>query len=210
MEHKLFIIGVSGGIGSGKSSFAALLGDAGIPVLDADKISHQMTAAGGASMSEIARVFGENFLKDDGSLNREAMAELAFHDKKALDILSAIVHKDVFAYMDKAILELAEKGENSVVLDVPIPVKEGFLDRCDVIVCLWTDYEIRLERLAKRGMKTDEAKRRMAVQMTEEEYRRISDYFILNNGSFEDLRRAAQDFLEKELSSRGLTFKSLI
>lgn len=210
MDTKLFIIGVSGGIGSGKSSFASLLSEAGLPVLDADKISHQMTAAGGDSMQEIAQVFGSDFIKADGSLNRDAMANLAFRDKKALDILSAIIHKDVFAYMDKAIAELEKNGEKCVVLDVPIPVKEGFLDRCDLVVCLWTDYDLRLERLAIRGMDVEEAKRRIAVQMTEEEYRKISDYFILNNGSFEDLRRAAQDFLEKEFSSRGLSFQALI
>lgn len=202
----MFVIGITGGIGSGKTSFANLLSKAGLHVLDADQISHQVTGIDGRSIPKIKEAFGKDFIKADGSLNREKMADLAFQDKKALDSLSDIVHSDVFASMEESIKTLGAASVPVVVLDVPIPVEHGFLDRSDVVVCIWADDEIRLNRLIKRGMEAEEAKRRMAIQMSKEEYQQISDYFYLNNGSHDQLREKALDFLEKELASRGISY----
>jgi dephospho-CoA kinase len=206
----MLIIGITGGIGSGKSSFARLLAEAGLPVLDADQISHAVTAPGGASIPRIEEAFGSEFILPDGSLDRQRMADLAFEDKKALDRLSTIVHQDVLASMEHSLAELAEKKAPAVALDVPIPVEHGFLDRVDLVVCIWTDDEIRVERLVGRGMDAQEARRRIAVQMPREDYEKISDYFILNNGSSQELRHAAQTFLEEVLGDRGIKFQSLI
>lgn len=206
----MLIIGITGGIGSGKSSFARLLEEAGLPVLDADQISHDVTAPAGASIQRIKETFGPEFILADGSLDRKRMADLAFEDKKALDILSNIVHQDVLASMEQSLFELKEKKVAAVALDVPIPVEHGFLDRVDLVVCIWTDDEIRIERLIERGMDPHEARRRIAVQMPREGYEEISDYFILNNGSCRELRQAAQAFLEDVLGGRGIKFQSLI
>ncbi|MDO5015837.1 MAG: dephospho-CoA kinase [Eubacteriales bacterium] len=205
----MFIIGITGGIGSGKSSFARLLAEAGLPVLDADKISHSVTATGGASIAAIRETFGPEFIREDGSLDRQRMADLAFSDKKALDRLSAIVHQDVFSSMEESLADFSRQKLSAVVLDVPIPVEHGFLDRVDLVVCVWTDEEIRIPRLVDRGMSEEEARRRIAVQMTKDDYLNISDYFIQNNGSLEDLRCKAQSFLMEVLEDRGIKFKAL-
>lgn len=206
----MFIIGITGGIGSGKSTFASLLHEAGLPVIDADQLSHEMTAANGRSMKKIKEIFGEKMLQQDGSLNRKAMAELAFQDKKALDLLSRIIHEDVFDRMDEIIKDLEKQGASGLVLDVPIPVEHGFLNRCNLVCCIWADDNIRLDRLVKRGLPAEEARRRMAVQMTKEKYKKISHYFIMNNGSLEDLRKEAEKLLQEELASRGIPYRSLI
>lgn len=206
----MFVIGVTGGIGAGKSSFARFLAEAGLPLIDADQISHELTQAGGRSMAQIAAVFGDAYLKEDGSLDREAMAALAFRDKKSLDSLSAIIHQDVIWTIDQRLATLSQTGSQAVVLDVPIPVKHGFLDRCDLVISLWADDQIRLERLAERGMPPEEARRRMAVQLSREEYENLSDILLLNNGSLDDLRSRAQEILQAELSSRGIPFQDLL
>ncbi len=205
----MFIIGVTGGIGAGKSSFAQLLAEAGLPLIDADQISHEMTKAGGRSMPEIEAYFGPDFLNPDGSLDRKAMAALAFQDKKSLDKLSAIIHHDVILTIGEKLQALSQTKAQAAVLDVPIPVKHGFLDRCDLVISLWADDDLRLERLEKRGMPRDEAKRRMAVQLSRAEYEKLSDLFVLNNGSRDDLRRQAQEILQTELGSRGIKFQDL-
>ena len=206
----MFIIGVTGGIGAGKSSFASLLAEAGLPLLDADQISHEMTKAGGRSMPEIEACFGPDYLNPDGSLDRTAMSALAFRDKKSLDKLSAIIHHDVISTIADRLQALSQTNAQAAVLDVPIPVKHGFLDRCDLVIGLWAEDDLRLERLEKRGMSRDEAKRRMAVQLSREEYEKLSDIFVLNNGSREDLRQQAQKILQDELGSRGIKFQDLV
>ncbi|MDO5033235.1 MAG: dephospho-CoA kinase [Eubacteriales bacterium] len=206
----MFVIGVTGGIGAGKSSFAGLLAEAGLPVLDADKISHELTQAGGRSMLAIEEAFGPKYLKPDGSLDRQAMSALAFQDKKSLDRLSAIIHQDVILTMEEGLQALSKSQAQAAVLDVPIPVKHGFLDRSDLVICIWADDEIRLSRLAQRGMAQAEAQRRMAVQLSREEYAKLADMLILNNGSLEDLRLRAQEILQTELAARGIKFKDLI
>ena len=161
-------------------------------------------------MAQIAAVFGDAYLKEDGSLDREAMAALAFRDKKSLDSLSAIIHQDVIWTIDQRLATLSQTGSQAVVLDVPIPVKHGFLDRCDLVISLWADDQIRLKRLAERGMPPEEARRRMAVQLSREEYENLSDILLLNNGSLDDLRSRAQEILQAELSSRGIPFQDLL
>lgn len=206
----MFIIGVTGGIGAGKSSLAELLAEAGLPLLDADQISHEMTKAGGRSMPEIEACFGADYLNPDGSLDRKAMAALAFQDKKSLDTLSTIIHHDVLLTIADRLQELSQSKAQAVVLDVPIPVKHGFLDRCDLVISVWADEEVRLERLEKRGMPREEAQRRMAVQLSQAEYEKLSDLLVLNNGSREDLRKQAQKILQDQLATRGIKFQDLL
>lgn len=205
----MFIIGVTGGIASGKSTFARFLGQAGLPILDADKISHQVTAPGGPAIAPIREAFGEEYLNPDQSLNRHAMARLVFQDKKALDQLSQIVHEEVFKVMGQETAKLKEEGTPALVMDVPIPVEHGFLDVVDVVVCIWADDDIRLERLYQRGHSHEEAKRRILVQMTKEEYADLSDYFILNNEGLEELKQEANNFLAEVLTSRGIKYQAL-
>ncbi|HHV42688.1 MAG TPA: dephospho-CoA kinase [Clostridiaceae bacterium] len=206
----MFIIGITGGIGSGKTTVAKLLAEAGLPVISADKVSHAVTDVGGSAIPELAEVFGPDYIDDKGALKRQQTADLVFQDRKSLEMLNRIVHQHVLMQIESELERLETKGVQAVVLDVPIPVRHGFLDRCDVVYTVWTDDEIRLERLSKRGLARTEARRRIAAQMTREEYREIADGEIVNNGTVVELRQQIEELMQHELKQRGIRFKSLL
>lgn len=200
----MFVLGITGGIGCGKSTVAAICKEAGLPVIDADELSRKVTSTEGAAIPELIEVFGQSVIDEKGALDRQKMAQIAFHDKKALDKLSAIVHRYVLEEMQKEVKRLAEAGEKAVVLDVPIPVKHGFLDLCDQVWVVWADDSSRIERLSRRGMSEAEARRRMAMQMSREDYLALADHVIENNDSLEALRQNVLSLLTKELKERGI------
>lgn len=203
----MFVLGITGGIGCGKSTVAQICREAGLPVVDADELSHSVTEKDGAAIPELIEQFGPSIIDENGALNRKKMADRVFHDRKNLDQLSAIVHKHVLETMRQRVEALEEKNNRAVVLDVPIPVKHGFLDLCDQVWVVWTREDLRIERLAARGMTEEEARRRMAMQMSEEEYSARADHVIKNNKSIDDLRKNVMDLLKQELGERGIRIR---
>ena len=203
----MFIIGVTGGIGCGKSTVASIAAACGIPVLDADEISREATSPDGCAIGEIREAFGNRAISPDGSMNRKWISAMAFKDKPALDKLSAIIHRHVLENIGKQIEQHKSKGSKALVLDVPIPVQHGFVDVCDQIWVVWTDDAIRIPRLVARGMSEDDARRRIAMQMTREDYEKLADNLILNNGTKEELEAAVHTLFEKELGGRGIRVK---
>ena len=199
----MFVLGITGGIGSGKSTVSAILADKGLLVLDADEISRTVTGPGGRAMPEIASVFGNKVVSSNGALNRRVMSDIAFGDKKKLDDLSAIVHRHVFEQIDEALAKEKEKGSKCVVLDVPIPVNK-FRELCDQIWVVTCDKDVRLARLQKRGMNRDEAERRIAVQMTDDEYCELGDHSIDNSWDLEDLKDKVEVLIREQLHERGI------
>jgi dephospho-CoA kinase len=200
----MFVIGITGGIGCGKSTVARICQEAGIPVIDADAISREVTGAGGAAMPEIIEAFGSGAADARGALDRQAMARKVFQNHKALDKLSQIIHRHVIDEIGREVARLAEKKTRAVALDVPIPVKTGFLDLCDQVWVVWADDEVRLARLEARGMERDEARRRMAMQMSRDEYVRLADQLLENNGDEAELTARVRQLLEDELGQRGI------
>ncbi|MCR5384094.1 MAG: dephospho-CoA kinase [Saccharofermentans sp.] len=199
----MFVLGITGGIGSGKSTVSGILADKGLMVLDADEISRSVTGPGGRAMPEIASVFGNKVVTSDGALNRRVMSDIAFGDKKKLDELSTIIHRHVFEQIDEALAKEKEKGSRCVVLDVPIPVNK-FRELCDQIWVVTCDKDVRLARLQKRGMDKDEAERRIAVQMTDDEYCELGDYSIDNSWDIEDLKDKVEVLIREQLHERGI------
>ena len=200
----MFIIGITGGIGCGKSTAADICKKAGIAVIDADELSRSATATGGAAIDELREQFGPAVIAADGSLDRKVMAALAFKNHRALDQLSAIVHRHVIRMMQEQVAKLTEKKARACVLDVPIPVKNGFLDICDQVWVVWASDDVRVERLRRRGMDDEEARRRMRMQMTREEYTALASHVIENDGDLDQLEKKVFDLLEDELGQRGI------
>ena len=200
----MFVLGITGGIGAGKSTVARILKAHGAIVLDADEISRDVTKAGGSALSEIIDVFGPEFIAEDGSMNRKMMADKVFKDSKTLDALSMIVHEKVFAEMSSEREILKQAGEKLLVMDVPVPAKEGFIDVCDQIWVVWADEDIRLDRLAGRGMSETESRRRMKLQLSKEEYFNLGDIIIENNESIKSLEEQVNELIVAELHSRGI------
>lgn len=200
----MFILGVTGGIGSGKSTVSAILRDRGVLVLDADEISHKVTEANGLAIEEIRELFGNKAINLDNSLNRKYVSSIVFEDRTKLDNLSAIIHKCVFDYMDKVITEERQKGTKAIVLDVPIPVKNGFVSRCNQIWVVTCEETVRIDRIVKRGMTEEDARRRIEMQMTDEEYLEIADFEVNNSGSKEELEDRVNELIVSEFHSRGI------
>lgn len=203
----MFIIGITGGIGCGKSTAAQICRQAGMPVIDADELSREVTAAGGSAMPAIIAQFGPGAADSTGALDRQHMAKKVFQNHRALDQLSTIIHTQVIEQIIQRVKKLEEKKTRAVVLDVPIPVKHGFLDLCDQVWVIWANEEVRLARLAMRGMPEDEARRRMAMQMTRDEYFALATHILDNDGMPEDLAIKINQLLDEELGKRGIRLK---
>ena len=199
----MFVLGVTGGIGTGKSTVSGILRDRGLLVLDADQISKDVTDVDGIANEEIAQVFGNRAIRNN-ALDRKYISSNVFNDKTKLDKLSSIIHKYVLKYIADQLEKERTKGTKCVVLDVPIPVEKGFVDKCNQIWVVTCDTEIKLRRLVDRGMTLDDAKRRIAMQMTDEEYLNIGDYEINNSGSFDDLITRVEELIKEQLYERGI------
>ncbi len=205
----MFVLGITGGIGTGKSTVASIFRAAGIPVIDADAIAHELTSSPGETTGKIARALGSDLLDADGALDRERVASLAFTNKRFLDSLSAIIHEDVIRTMDEKLEQGRRNKAKVMALDVPLPVKRGFLDVCDQVWTVTANKDLRLKRLLRRGMDEAEAERRMMVQMTREEYSALAAHEIDNNGSLIELEEQVLRLLRDELGQRGIQVPGL-
>ncbi|MDD3931496.1 MAG: dephospho-CoA kinase [Eubacteriales bacterium] len=205
----MFVLGITGGIGTGKTTVASIVKAAGIPVLDADQISHELTSNPGPTLDKVFAAFGEELKNEAGTLDRSKMADVVFHNKRALDQLESIIHEDVMNYI---IAELEEARKNKVrviALDVAIPVKHGFLDQADLVWVVTCSEEKRINRLIRRGLSREDAERRLAIQMTDAEYEAVGDFVISNDGSLEELYKKVREQLKFELESRGIKLAGL-
>lgn len=200
----MFIIGITGGIGTGKSTVAKIFADRGVRVLDADEISKKVTGSQGSALDSIRELLGKKAIDSSGNLNRKFVASLVFSDRTKLDKLSAIVHKQVLEDIGLELEKEREKGTKVIILDVPIPVRKGFLDVCNQVWVVSADEDVRLARIIGRGMDAEDAKRRMAMQMTREEYENLADIVIENSTDDEDLREKVEVHIRGELEKRGI------
>lgn len=201
----MFVLGITGGIGSGKSTVSAYLRDKGLVVLDADEISRKVTASGGVALPAIAELFGRRALKENGDLNRKYVSDIVFKDRMKLDMLSSIIHNYVLAEMEEEVQKLREKGTKCVILDVPIPVNR-FIALCNQIWVVTCREDVRLARLEDRGMDMEDARRRMAMQMDDEEYAQLGDHVIDNSGTIEETYSKIEELITQELNGRGIRF----
>ncbi|NLO99020.1 MAG: dephospho-CoA kinase [Clostridiaceae bacterium] len=198
----MLVIGVTGGIGAGKSSVSAILKELGAIVIDADLIARQVVEPYKPAWLEIKEAFGEDFLLDDNSLDRKRLADEVFLSKEKKHILEKIIHKEVLAVIKEKLAAMREYGyKGTVVLDVPIPVKEGFLDAADKVWVVVSDDEIRIKRLMKRrNMSREDAEARMSSQLTQDEYKALAHEVIVNNGSKEELEKNVKELYNRLLA----------
>lgn len=200
----MFVIGITGGIGVGKSTAAKIFADRGVRVLDADEISRKVTGPQGRALDSIRELLGNKMIDSSGNLNRKLVAGLVFSDRTMLDRLSAVIHRHVLDEIAEELDKEKEKGTKVIVLDVPIPVQKGFIDACNQIWVISAEEDVRLERIRNRGMTTEDARRRMDMQMTREEYEDIADIVIENNADEETLKEQINIHIRKELEERGI------
>lgn len=183
-------IGLTGGVGSGKSTVASLLADKGALVIDADALAREVVAPGSEGLREIASTFGPDVLAPDGSLDRQALAAIVFADDEARARLNAITHPRIAARTAQ-LMSTAEPGQ-VIVHDVPLLVENNLAPAYDLVVVVEADEIVRLDRLAARGMPADEARRRMASQASDDQRREVADVVIDNSGSLDQLTSAVE------------------
>lgn len=180
-------IGLTGGIGSGKSSAARRFGELGALVIDADLVAREVVEPGTDGLAAVAAAFGPAVLDDGGRLDRPALARIVFTDEAARGRLNGILHPLIRARV-AARIAAAPPG-TVVVQDVPLLVETGQAPSYDLVVVVETPVRLRIERLARdRGMAADEARSRMATQATDEQRRAVADVVIVNDGTVDDLR----------------------
>ncbi|WP_129658995.1 dephospho-CoA kinase [Rothia uropygialis] len=195
-------VGLTGGIGSGKSTVARLLTTHGAVLVDADAISRELMVAGSPVLDEVAQEFGSDVLDDSGSLDRAGLARIVFGDDSARERLNAIVHPAVRAESKRLVDEATNKAGFSgvIVQDIPLLVETGQGDKFDGVIVVEAPEPVRIERLVSdRGMNEDDARARIRSQATDDQRRAAATWIIDNSGSQEET--AAQvDRLWRELT----------
>jgi dephospho-CoA kinase len=179
-------VGLTGGIGAGKSEVSRLLASYGAVLIDADKIAREVVEPGTPGLAAVVEAFGSGVLTPEGTLDRPALGAIVFEDADRLAELNAIVHPLVGAR--SAELEAAAGADAVVVHDVPLLTENGLAPLYDVVVVVDAAPETQLDRLVRqRGMTESEARARMAVQATREQRRAIADLLVDNDGPIEAL-----------------------
>lgn len=180
-------VGLTGGIGSGKSEVSRLLGEHGAVIVDADRIAREVVEPGTEGHAAVVAEFGEEILAPDGTLDRPRLGALVFGDPERLKALNAIVHPLVGAR--SAELQRTAGEDAVVVHDVPLLVENGLGPQYDLVVVVDASTETRLDRLVRlRGMTEADARARMAAQATREQRLAVADVVVDNDGSPEQLR----------------------
>ncbi|WP_328783504.1 dephospho-CoA kinase [Streptomyces canus] len=185
-------VGLTGGIGAGKSEVSRLLVEHGAVLIDADRIAREVVAPGTPGLAAVVEAFGEDVLAEDGGLDRPKLGSIVFADPDRLAVLNSIVHPLVGARSRE--LESAAAEDAVVVHDVPLLAENALAPLYDLVVVVDASPETQLDRLVRlRGMTEQDARARMAAQATREKRLEIADVVIDNDVPLEELRRRVQE-----------------
>ncbi len=201
-------VGLTGGIGSGKSEVARRLAERGAVLIDADVAAREVVVPGSPGLAQIAAAFGEGVLRPDGSLDRERLGATVFADPSLRATLNAIVHPLVRTWMEeaeRAAVRAAPPPGPVIVHDVPLLAESRGKAGFDVVIVVDVPPELQVERLVRlRGMAADQARARMAAQASREQRLAVADIVIDNSGSLDDVdRRIAEVWADLERRAAG-------
>lgn len=196
-------VGLTGGIGAGKSEVSRLLVEHGAVLIDADRIAREVVAPGTPGLAAVVAAFGADVLTEDGTLDRPKLGSIVFADPDRLAVLNGIVHPLV-GERSRALEEAA--AEDAVVVhDVPLLTENGLAPLYDLVVVVDADPATQLDRLVRlRGMTEQDARARMAAQATREQRREIADVVVDNDVPLDELRRRVKEVWD-ELVRRART-----
>ncbi|HJF33400.1 MAG TPA: dephospho-CoA kinase [Sporosarcina psychrophila] len=180
------IIGLTGSIASGKSTVSAMLKKRGFPIVDADEIARLVVEPGSPVLMEISRLFGQEFLREDGSLNREKLGERIFGNEEERLKLNSIIHPAIRKEMLKQKEQWISSGSNTVILDIPLLFESKLQSFVDKIIVVSTTPEIQKDRLMSRNvLSEEEADARISSQLPLKEKELGADAVLYNNGTIE-------------------------
>lgn len=194
-------VGLTGGIGAGKSTVATMLTDLGATVIDADAIARDLVEPGGLALAELVTEFGPRILTERGTLSRGELALLAFSDPRATERLNAIMHPLIRA---EAARQLQATTSTVVVYDMPLLVETGQADLVDLVVVVDVPEEVQIDRAVRlRGLDDADVQRRMTVQAARADRLEAADVVIDNTGSVADTRSQVEALWARLISSEG-------
>jgi len=184
---------LTGNIGSGKSMVAAMLREAGIPVLDADRISKEVTTPGGRAYEAVVQAFGGGIVLDDGSIDRKRLGEIVFADPASRERLERITHPAIFEAMKEAIVRIEREGHRVAVVEATLIHELGRKGLFEAVISVICERSEQMRRHAGRGgMSREQVTSREAAQMDAGEKARASKYVIDNSGDREATRRQVE------------------
>jgi dephospho-CoA kinase len=187
------VVGLTGGIGTGKSTVAAMLRRLGATVIDADEATRAVQARGTDGLRRLVDEFGPSVLTADGELDRARLAEVAFADPEARQRLNGIVHPLVRQWMGERLQEAAERGDPVVVMDIPLLFEARGTAGFEAVLLVYAPEEVQVDRLVRlRGMSEEQVRARIAAQMPIEEKRRLATHVIENTGDLDQLARRVE------------------
>lgn len=176
------LIGLTGGIGAGKSYAAALFMKNGFSLIDADEVSRNIYQKSGACYLEVIKVFGQAILDNEGNIDRKELAAIVFQDREKLDELNRIAHRHIMAHIWQQVCTLKEKGKRYILLDAPQLFEAGADRMCDCVVSMIAPESLRLARVMDRdGVTAEQAISRMRMQYEDAFFIAHSDYVIYND-----------------------------
>ena len=192
------VIGITGGIGSGKSVVTSLLRDKfDAAVIDTDTIGHEIMEIGKSAYKKVVEIFGNKVIAEDGSIDRKKLGSLVFDNRELLCKLNDIIHPAVEAEVDKRIAEFTQKKYKYIALETALLIKVRYNRKCDKVWFVYADKDIRLKRLYdNRGIDKEKAGKIFESQNTEEEFRQIADDIIDNSGSEAETEIKIKNILE--------------
>ncbi len=186
------VLGLTGGIGSGKSMVAQIFARLGAVVIDADQLAREVVEPGQPALQEIATAFGRDVLLSDGRLDRSKLAGIIFADPAKRARLDAITHPRIRARMDEEI-KARRSGPGVLIVDIPLLYENARTHSVERVIVVWVDPQTQLRRIRQRdGLSAEAARQRIAAQMPLDAKRARADHVIDNSGSREDTRRQVE------------------
>ncbi|GJE87038.1 dephospho-CoA kinase [Phanerochaete sordida] len=204
----MLVVGLTGGIATGKSTVSTQLQSFGLPVVDADLIARQVVEPGTPALAKIAKHFGEDILQHDGTLDRQKLGAIVFNDEAQRKELNKIVHPAVWRAIAWEVASHWLKGKKICILDVPLLIEGGMWKWVAKVVVVYCSPELQLQRLMKRdGSSTEAASARLNAQLSITEKVQYADHIVDNSGSIQDLEEQVDILVRKLHSETGWFWK---
>lgn len=195
---KAMVVGLTGPIGSGKSTVAKIFCDNGYKLIDADVLARKVVEKGSKTLSELAKCFGEDIINPDGTLNRSLLAKRAFENKDMTDNLNNITHPAILELVKENIKEYEHNGYTKIIYEAPVLFESNSDKFCDKVVSVISYKSQRIARVKKRdNMSDNDIENRLNAQFDDSYYIEKSDFVIYNNSSYEDLNKAVLEVVSK-------------
>lgn len=195
------IIGLTGGVATGKSTVAGFFSDHGITVIDADAIAREAVLPGSSALLRIIEEFGPEILQPDGTLNRKKLGFIVFNNEEKRRLLESILHPAIKQLAESKIRQAEQEGERVVIYMAPLLIEAGVTDRVDEIWVVSTTEAVQLERLmARDNISREEARRIIESQMPLSEKERFGRVIIDNSGTLEETQGLLEELVQKEIN----------